>query len=227
MSNYLYDEAQISDNPVVLAEPANPNSLNVELVEKLDSSVGFWEKFLYGIYHTSAEEMYDFGVLPQPSPVITTALGGSSSGDSDMNIQPCSPPSPRSSPSGDIQSPPTVTGSSSHDHSPASSTLNLDWRPKSLGVNVNTNSADVLATEMSKDRATAASTPGGANDVFWQQFLTEVPGSSAAQEVQSERREAAARKIDNMYPDPRIWWNINNLQNLTEQMGHLTPTEKT
>ncbi|CAI9089116.1 OLC1v1023625C1 [Oldenlandia corymbosa var. corymbosa] len=226
VSNYLYDEAHMIQSPAVVAEP-NPSSslpvVNAELVEKLDSSVNFWEKFLYGIYQSSAEELFGF---PQPSSVTVTALD-SSSGDSDVNIQPCSSNSLRRSPSGEILSPQDMAVSPDHIQSATPSTLNLDWRPKSSGAVVSTSSVDVPETVTSKDRASALA-PNAANDGFWQQFLTESPGASATPEVQSERNNPDARKSDSMFADHhRFWWNTNNVQNLTEQMGHLTPTEKT
>ncbi|KAL3502830.1 hypothetical protein ACH5RR_037279 [Cinchona calisaya] len=233
ISNYLYDEAHIGESPVVTFQPENPNPclpvLSTELIDKLDSSVNFWETFLYGICNCSAEEMYDFGVLPLPPPLTITALRASS-GDSDVNVQPCS--SNRSSPSREFHSSPELVGSSNHVDSPASSSpcLNLDSGPKLSGIDVNTSPANVMETETPTNQvgSTSASAPTGANDVFWQQFLTETPGSSETLEVQSDKRDVAATKSVSRLPDHhKTWWNKNNVENLTEQMGHLTPAEKT
>jgi heat shock transcription factor len=68
----------------------------------------------------------------------------------------------------------------------------------------------------------------GVNDVFWEQFLTENPGSTDTQEVQSERKDSDGRKNEIKPGDPRkFWWDMRNVNNLTEQMGHLTPAERT
>ncbi|XP_027127048.1 heat stress transcription factor A-4c-like [Coffea arabica] len=235
ISNYLYDEANIGQSPVVSFQPENPNLclpvLNTELIEKLDASVNFWETFLYGMCSSSAEEMYGFACLPHPPPLtITGPLA--SSGDSDVNVQPCSSNSLRSSPSGEFHSSPELVVSSNHVDSPATSSpcLDMDSRSKSSGIDVNTSPATIMEIETSKDQvgSVSASAPAGTNDVFWQQFLTETPGSSDTQEVQSERREIAARTSDSRLADHhRTWWNKNNVENLTEQMGHLTPAEKT
>nr|KYP50354.1 Heat stress transcription factor A-4c [Cajanus cajan] len=51
----------------------------------------------------------------------------------------------------------------------------------------------------------------GVNDIFWEKFLTENPGSS---ETQSERKDSDSRN------NRKFWWNISNVNNLPEQMGH-------
>lgn len=51
----------------------------------------------------------------------------------------------------------------------------------------------------------------GANDVFWEQFLTETPGGGDTQEVQSERRDVI-----------KSLWNTNALDKITEKMGNLS-----
>lgn len=64
----------------------------------------------------------------------------------------------------------------------------------------------------------------GVNDVFWAQFLTEDPGSLENQEVQSEGKDKNEGKSSS---DGRYWWSMTTVNNLAEQMGHLTPAEKT
>ncbi|ONK81968.1 uncharacterized protein A4U43_C01F34760 [Asparagus officinalis] len=54
------------------------------------------------------------------------------------------------------------------------------------------------------------------NDVFWEQFLTETPGSD-------ERREADGKRMEM----GSFWLNRENVEHLTVKMGHLTPDEKT
>ncbi|XWS19747.1 hypothetical protein CRYUN_Cryun31cG0043600 [Craigia yunnanensis] len=118
--------------------------------------------------------------------------------------------------------------------SPATSCLqlNVDARPKSPGIDMNSEPATVVASELvaAKEQAagTAAPAPAGVNDVFWEQFLTENPGSTDTREVQLERKDSDARKNENKPGDHgRFWWNMKNVNNLVEQMGHLTPAERT
>ena len=110
--------------------------------------------------------------------------------------------------------------------------LNVDARPKSPGIDMNSEPATVVASELvaSKEQAAGTTAPAaaGVNDVFWEQFLTENPGSTDTQEVQSQRKDSDARKNENKPGDHgRFWWNIKNVNNLAEQMGHLTPAERT
>ena len=76
--------------------------------------------------------------------------------------------------------------------------LNVDAQPKSPGIDMNSEPATVVASEpvLAKEQAagTTAPAPSGVNDVFWEQFLTENPGSTDTQEVQSERKDSDARK---------------------------------
>ncbi|KAK0579626.1 hypothetical protein LWI29_028854 [Acer saccharum] len=110
--------------------------------------------------------------------------------------------------------------------------LNVDVRPKSPGIDMNSEPTVITAPEVvpSKDAvvANAAPVPTGANDMFWEQFLTENPGATDNQEVQSERKDTDSRKNENKPAEPgRFWWNMRNVNSLAEQMGHLTPTERT
>lgn len=212
ISTFLHDEANTEDNQIVTFQKDDTGTtptpvLNFELIEKLDSSLNFWENFLHGVRQsqTLGEDMNDFTVHLQPSPLAITEMPASS-GDSD-NVQPCSP---------------DLGGCSNHADSPAISAvyLNLDVRPKSSGIDVNTRPSNVTEVDPSP--------PTGVNDVFWEQFLTESPGSADAQEVQSERREIDGRKSESKPGGQRnFWWKMNNVDNLTEQMGHLTQAERT
>lgn len=112
--------------------------------------------------------------------------------------------------------------------------LNTDIRSKSPGIDVNSEPATVAADaaalkeQSSKEQANGLATvPTGVNDVFWEQFLTENPGSSDAREVQSERKDSESRNESNLGDRGKFWWSSRNVNNLTEQMGHLTPAEKT
>lgn len=234
VSNYLCDEANNEGSQLVTFKEENPNALfpmlNLDLITKLDSSINFWENFAYGMCQTSADELYDFGVVPMPPPVIVTELHASS-GDSDVNLQPCSSNSFHSSPSRDFHSSPEAPGSSNHIDSSAISSLypNIDSRQKSSGIDVNTSPSSFMDTDVPKDTVEGngtVSAPTGTNDVFWQQFLTETPGSL---EGQLERTDIDLKRNDSgsLANVHKPWWSRNNLDNLTEQMGHLTPAERT
>ncbi|XVF40268.1 hypothetical protein PTKIN_Ptkin01aG0098700 [Pterospermum kingtungense] len=110
--------------------------------------------------------------------------------------------------------------------------LNVDARPISPGIDMNSEPATIVASEpvtaMEQAAGTAAPAPAGVNDMFWEQFLTENPGSTDTHEVQSERKDSDARKNESKPGDPgRFWCSTKNVNNLAEQMGHLTPAERT
>ncbi|XP_062095955.1 heat stress transcription factor A-4c-like [Humulus lupulus] len=116
--------------------------------------------------------------------------------------------------------------------------LNIDIRSKSPGIDVNSVPVPIVTSEpacpkepsvmVPENGATTTTVPTGVNDVFWEQFLTENPGSSDNQEVQSERKDSDDRRNESIPGDRgKFWWSMRNVNNLTEQMGHLTPAEKT
>uniref|UniRef100_A0A1J3F390 Heat stress transcription factor A-4c n=1 Tax=Noccaea caerulescens TaxID=107243 RepID=A0A1J3F390_NOCCA len=79
-----------------------------------------------------------------------------------------------------------------------------DNRPKSTKIDMN---SEPVTT-------TTAAPKTGVNDVFWEQCLTENPGSIEQQEVQSERRDHGGDKIG----DQRTyWWNSKNVNNIAEK----------
>ncbi|PQQ05435.1 heat stress transcription factor A-4c-like [Prunus yedoensis var. nudiflora] len=123
--------------------------------------------------------------------------------------------------------------------------LNVDAQPKSPGIDMNSEPAVVVASEpaaavppepasskqqSSKEQTSGitASAPTGVNDVFWEHFLTENPGSVEAQGSSFGKKGSDGRKNESKPGDHgKLWWNMRNVKYLTEQMGHLTPVEKT
>ncbi|KAH0717788.1 hypothetical protein KY285_013819 [Solanum tuberosum] len=112
--------------------------------------------------------------------------------------------------------------------------LNVDVGPKASGIDMNsepnTNTTPEVAEPEDKAAVaeTATNVPTGVNDLFWEQFLTENPGSVDAPEVQSERKDIGSKKNESKPVDSgKYWWNMKSVNSLAEQMGHLTPAEKT
>ncbi|ESQ39708.1 hypothetical protein EUTSA_v10000950mg [Eutrema salsugineum] len=97
--------------------------------------------------------------------------------------------------------------SSSMDLDVNESTSCGETRPKSTKI------------DMNSEPVTVAAPKTGVNDVFWEQCLTENPGSIEQQEVQSERRDVEARNGGNKIGDGRtFWWNSRNVNNnITER----------
>ncbi|KAG5413416.1 hypothetical protein IGI04_000983 [Brassica rapa subsp. trilocularis] len=113
-----------------------------------------------------------------------------------------------------------VDESSTCPHSPPLSCiqLSIDTCPKSPPmkiIDMNTK------PDVSKEQNIVAPAPpppaAGVNDVFWEQLLTENPGSTEQREVQPERKEDKTED-----PSEKCWWNSRNVNAITEQLGHLT-----
>ncbi|KAK9074427.1 hypothetical protein SSX86_007025 [Deinandra increscens subsp. villosa] len=97
-----------------------------------------------------------------------------------------------------------------HASSPTVSLININQdsrvRSKDSGIDVNAEPVREAAPPAKSGVKT------GANDVFWEQFLTETPGGGDTQEVQSARRDVI-----------KPLWSRNNLDKITEKMGNLSP----
>lgn len=119
--------------------------------------------------------------------------------------------------------------STSCPESPAASSiqLNVDLQPKSPGIDMNSEPTYAVSPEpaVSKEQAVATTVPAttGHNDVFWEQFLTENPGSGETEEVQSERKDSDNKRNDSKSADiAMLWLNLRKANNLAEHMGYRT-----
>ncbi|KAI3744149.1 hypothetical protein L1987_57225 [Smallanthus sonchifolius] len=89
--------------------------------------------------------------------------------------------------------------------------INQDSRVKSKSSGIDVNAEPVGGGGDGGGRAVVPPVKTGANDVFWEQFLTETPGGGDTQEVQSERRDVI-----------KSLWSTNNVDKITEKMGNLS-----
>ncbi|KAK6124169.1 hypothetical protein DH2020_042078 [Rehmannia glutinosa] len=109
--------------------------------------------------------------------------------------------------------------------------LNLDVGAKTSEIDMNSEPKIPEVQPRAEERAVGTATNGrtGVNDVFWEQFLTENPGSNDSSELQSERIGGGEGKKNENKPGDHgtYWWNMKSVNNLAEQLGHLTPAERT
>lgn len=61
----------------------------------------------------------------------------------------------------------------------------------------------------------------GVNDMFWEQFLTENPGGSTTNDEVGEVVQPERKGFN------QFWWNMRSVNNLADQLGQLTPAERT
>ncbi|KAK9267304.1 hypothetical protein L1049_009727 [Liquidambar formosana] len=235
-----HDEAEIDENRIgtsqaMTREDLDANSvlaLNLDQFELLESSLISWENILHEVGQSSSESMCGVQVPSQPSAVALSEMD-LSSGDAVMNLQQQSPGlNPSSTCSIDNNSSLELAESTSCVESSAISylQLNVDVRSKSTGIDMNckptATAPDVALTEQAV--GTMATAPTGVNDVFWEQFLTENPGSSDTREAQSESKYTDGIRNESKHVDHgRFWWNTGTVNNLAEQMGQLTSAERT
>lgn len=199
------------------ADPASVLVLDPEPFEKMESSLISLEKFFRRVGHASGEA-YDF-ISTNRSSVVLTEMHPSS-GDTEFSFQSRSP---------ELQM--TDLESTDFAESPVIPLIELHHE-RSKVAEIDVNSAPAAPEDPSpEDRAkgpSSASASAGANDVFWEQFLTETPGSSDNQESQSEGQDINSRAADVKTTEKsNFWWTRKNVDHITEQMGHLTPAERT
>lgn len=109
--------------------------------------------------------------------------------------------------------------------------INVEFGNKNCGIDVNSEPPNpvvhrVFALEEPQVVRPMSVVPtAGANDGFWEQFLTENPGSRDGQEVESERKDHEEKKSEN--GKSKSWWNVTSVNYLAEQLGHLSPAGRT
>lgn len=200
-----------------------------ESFDKMESSLNSLENF-FREASEAFDMSYDEGVPGPSSTVVITELH--SSGETDPRLP--SPPSRMCTSSagvGDSHSSHGVTESTSCAESPPLPPMQpcTDSRAKVSEIDVNLEPA-ITETGPSRDQHVEdpPAVAPGVNDGFWQQFLTEQPGSDGHQEAQSERRDGD-NKVDQVRIGDRenFWWGKKSVEQMTEKMGHLTSAEKT
>jgi heat shock transcription factor 1/heat shock transcription factor len=208
------------------------HALHRESFDKMESSLNSLENFLREASVAFGNDIsYDDGVPGPSSAVVLTELH--SSGESDPHAP--SPPSmihTCSAGVGDSHSSHDIAESTSCAESPPlpQAHSRADSRAKVSEIDVNLEPA---VTETGPSRDQPAEDPpavaAGANDGFWQQFLTEQPGSSVVhQEAQSERRDRDNKEDQMKTGDlANFWWGKKNVEQMAEKLGHLTSAEKT
>ncbi|KAJ6844144.1 heat stress transcription factor A-4b-like [Iris pallida] len=184
-ADFFYDDEETEENESVAfqalsgekSDIRSKHLLNLEPFEKMESSLNSLETFFRGVSEASGEDMYycDSTIPCLPSAVVLTDIPASP-GETDVNMR-----SP-SSCLGDIHSSPGLTESTSHAEIPTVS-LTENRSESHNQVSETEVNAEPTAPEVqpSTDRATetaASNVLTGVNDVFWEQYLTETPGSS-------------------------------------------------
>ncbi|XP_072953808.1 heat stress transcription factor A-4b-like [Typha angustifolia] len=237
-ADLLYEDVNMDDNEIVHFQALGKEgsdmlpmyALDTEPFDKMESSLNSLENFFRGVSQASGEDMYHDSTVPSLSAVVLTEMHASSV-ETDADLQSSPPKLHASSPSiGEIHLTPELAESTGYAENLAFplTDIQADIQCKISEIDVNSEPT-VAIVDPTSDRTTAASTvPTGVNDVFWERFLTEAPGSSDAQQAQSQRRdEDDMRNEGKVQEHGSFGWSRKNVAHLTEKMGHLTSAEKT
>lgn len=232
ITDCLQKEAENAGNQLRASELGTEDtvlpSLNNEAVDLMECSITHWEKIICQVGRSCGEDIYDLAI---PLAVILTEIDLPLE---DAVINPENHISPGKE-SMDNSSTFELGESQGCADSPTLSflQLNVNVPLKDSGIDLD-HECIVQVPEVvqlsDKASAVAAETrtttikPTGANDTFWAQFLTEHPGSSNAHEAHNEKNEPELNKQNE---SSKLWWNVPAVNNLVEQMGHLTPAERT
>lgn len=201
--------------------------------QKMESSLNSLENFLHGVSEASGGGIEYDGTTPCLLSSVVIREMHTCSADTDTNLQSPTPNLNLASPCLEVihSSTPELAESTSNAESPGLHPIEIqtDARTKFPRIDVNSDptAPEVQSSGYQTTTAPIATAPTGVNDVFWQQFLTETPGSVDLQEVQSERRDIDENRGEGkMDKQAVVWWNRKNVGNLAERMGSLKPVER-
>ncbi|WOL11122.1 heat stress transcription factor A-4b-like isoform X2 [Canna indica] len=205
--------------------------LDVEPFEKLELSLNTLENFFRGVSQVSGDGFFYDRLEPcLPSDVFLSEINASPV-DTNANLEvllpnplPCSPGPVYNNSSSDA-----AECDQSHVETPtipATENQTDDLQSKVSAIDVNLEPA---ATEIDslRDQTTADTSsvlPAGVNDPFWQQFLTENPGSDE-KEVKSKRRSSNRKKSEGKKREEET--TRCNGRYVAVKMENLTPPQKT
>lgn len=234
--DFLGEDAIMEDNQIASFQPVAREksdilpmyALDMEPFEKMESSLNSLENFFKSVSQASGDDVcYDSIVPCLPSNVILDEMNASS-GETDVNLQllfpKLHPPSPCP---GDIHSSPEVAESTSDAETsviPATE-IQTDSQSKVSKIDMNLAPA-AIDIDSSRGQTTGTVAQTGANDVFWEQFLTEIPGSSETKEVQSKRRDLDDKQSQGeMGERGNTWCDRKNVDHLAGKMENLTSAD--
>lgn len=115
-------------------------------------------------------------------------------------------------------------------NSPDISYTDLAIETSEIDMNSEPNRAIVPEVSILKKEpaGSLSNSPTGANDVFWEQFLTDSVDSTDGPEVHSKRKHIESRKDGSQAVDhENFWLNMRSINNLTDKLGQLAPAQRT
>lgn len=207
--DWSYDEVSIESGQMGSWQSVTRGSLETGKLMQLDSFLTFWEGAILDVGQTQLQASSN---LELDESISCAESPAASCMQLNVHNQP-------KSPTIDVNSEPAA---------PVTPDTAVAAAPESAGSVASEPAAIITPESDASKEQTSKISASGVNDLFWEQFLTENPGSMESQEVQLGKKDSDGRRNESMPGDNgKLWWNMRNVNNLTEQMGHLTPVEKT
>lgn len=199
--------------------------LDIEPFEKMESSLNSLETFFHEVGQASGEDVFFEERLPCLTSAVFPVNMHASSGETDIDRQsPNHHSSPSSSCHEEINLYPDLPDSPSQAQSTIIPVVDFHSLQTAIKSKVSGIDMNCEPTVHSREQGIA-----GANDTFWEQFLTENPCYCGAQESQSEKTdlEDGRRAEEVVAEQGSAWWSRKSVDHLTVRIVHLTSTERT
>ena len=195
--------------------------LNAEPFEKMELALVSLENFFQRASHGSAEEMY--GGVAETSPDLTLGEMNSAPMDTNINQQSSAGLSPFSSTTEQAHFPSSLADSVSYAPSPILTLSDINeeaHRTAEVDMSSETTTGDTSQETTSETE----DMPAKVNDVFWERFLTG-EAESGRQHANNKSEATEAKEDIKIAIDWSILNHQNNVDQITEKMGHLDSAE--
>jgi len=229
--DFFVDEPTVEEQQVPFLQPLGAEApsmppghlLNAEPFEKMELALVSLENFFQRASHGSAEEMYGAGAAVEPSPDLTLGEMNSAPMDTSINQQSSAGLSPFSSTTEQAHFPSSLADSVSYAPSPILTLSDINeeaHRTAEVDMNSETTTGDTSQETTSETE----DMPAKVNDVFWERFLTG-EAESGRQHANNKSEATEAKEDIKIAIDWSILNHQNNVDQITEKMGHLDSAE--
>ena len=229
--DFFVDEPTVKEQQVPFLQtlgaeaPSMPpgHLLNAEPFEKMELALVSLENFFQRVSHGSAEEMYGAAAAAEPSPDLTLGEMNSAPMDTSINQQSSAGLSPFSSTTEQAHFPSSLADSVSYAPSPILTLSDINEEAHRT-AEVDMNSETTTGGTSQETTSETEDMPAKVNDVFWERFLTG-EAESGRQHANNKSEATEAKEDIKIAIDWSILNHQNNVDQITEKMGHLDSAE--
>lgn len=229
--NFFVDEPAVEEQQVPFLQTlgaGTPNMssiqlLNAEPFEKMELALVSLENFFQRVSHGSAEDMCSGGA--ELSPALTLGEMNSAPMNTNINQQLSAGLNPFSSTGGHAHPPSALAESLSYAQSPILTLSDLHedaGRTAEVDMNSETTTGDT--SQETTSETGGSHMPEKVNDVFWERFLTG-EAESGRQHADDKSKATETKEDMKIAIDCSSLNHQNNVDQITEQMGHLDSAE--